>query len=251
MFEKLGKQRASEVRYRLRLLARLKRKLRDRNASHGLDMSSYIKPENYDMFLESTKDLVGVCDERSLNGVKMFKKPEMGKKIGHLIKRMANFKIGKAIRERDTISRQEATDFLTLHEVEWTEKVSSIAHQTTKEKRFNKKDMLPVTEDLISLQKFLDTKLREYTTLLNTEKTISNWRNFAKILLCKVQSFNFRRGNEASKMLLAKFLERANWRQCNSEIVNTLQTFEQEIAKRYIKYNIFKNIFQMLHFMKL
>lgn len=164
---------------------------------------------------------------------------------------MANFKIGKAIRERDTISRQEATDFLTLHEVEWTEKVSSIAHQTTKEKRFNKKDMLPVTEDLISLQKFLDTKLREYTTLLNTEKTISNWRNFAKILLCKVQSFNFRRGNEASKMLLAKFLERANWRQCNSEIVNTLQTFEQEIAKRYIKYNIFKNIFQMLHFMKL
>lgn len=251
LFEKLGKQRASEVRYRLRLLARLKRKLRDRNASHGLDMSSYIKPENYDMFLESTKDLVGVCDERSLNGVKMFKKPEMGKKIGHLIKRMANFKIGKAIRERDTISRQEATDFLTLHEVEWTEKVSSIAHQTTKEKRFNKKDMLPVTEDLISLQKFLDTKLREYTTLLNTEKTISNWRNFAKILLCKVQSFNFRRGNEASKMLLAKFLERANWRQCNSEIVNTLQTFEQEIAKRYIKYNIFKNIFQMLHFMKL
>lgn len=102
-------------------------------------MSSYIKPENYDMFLESTKDLVGVCDERSLNGVKMFKKPEMGKKIGHLIKRMANFKIGKAIRERDTISRQEATDFLTLHEVEWTEKVSSIAHQTTKKKRFNKK----------------------------------------------------------------------------------------------------------------
>lgn len=77
LFEKLGKQRASKVRYRLRLLARLKRKLRDRNVSHGLDMSSYIKPENYDMFLESTKELVGVCDE-SLNRLKMFKKPEMG-----------------------------------------------------------------------------------------------------------------------------------------------------------------------------
>lgn len=78
LFEKLGKQRASKVRYRLRLLARLKRKLRDRNVSHGLDMSSYIKLENYDMFLESTKELVGVCDERSLNRLKMFKKPEMG-----------------------------------------------------------------------------------------------------------------------------------------------------------------------------
>lgn len=42
------------------------------------------------------------------------------------------------------------------------------------------------------------------------------------------------------KMLLAKFPDRANCWQCNSEIVNTLQTLEQEIAKRYIKYNIFK-----------
>lgn len=64
---------------------------------------------------------------------------------------MANFKIGKAIKERDTILRQEATDFITLHEVEWTEKISSIDHQTTKQKRFNKKDMLSVTEDVISL----------------------------------------------------------------------------------------------------
>lgn len=85
---------------------------------------------------------------------------------------MANFKIGKAIKERDTILRQEATDFIALHEVEWIEKISSIAHQTTKQKRFNKKDMLSVTEDVISLQKFLVTKLREYTALLNTEKTI-------------------------------------------------------------------------------
>lgn len=52
---------------------------------------------------------------------------------GHLIKRMANFKIGKAIKERDTILRQEATDFIALHEVEWIEKISSIAHQTTKQ----------------------------------------------------------------------------------------------------------------------
>lgn len=150
MFEKLRKQRSSKVRHRLRLLARLKRKLRDRNVSHGLDMSSYIKPENY-MFLESTKELVGVCDERSLNRLKMFKKPEMGGKIGHLIRRIANFKIDKAIKERDTILRQEATDFIALHEVEWTEKISSIAHQITKQKRFNKKDMLSVTEDVISL----------------------------------------------------------------------------------------------------
>lgn len=34
------------------------------------------------MFLESTKELVGVCDERSLNRLKMFKKPEMGGEVG-------------------------------------------------------------------------------------------------------------------------------------------------------------------------
>lgn len=113
MLEKLRKQRSSKVRHRLRLLARLKRKLRDRNVSHGLDMSSYIKPENYDMFLESTKKLVCVCDERSLNRLKMFKKPEMGGKIGHLIRRIANFKIDKAIKERDTILRLQISSHYT------------------------------------------------------------------------------------------------------------------------------------------
>lgn len=47
-------------------------------------MSLYIKFENYDMFLEFIKKLVGVCDERSLNRLKMFKKLEMGGKLGIL-----------------------------------------------------------------------------------------------------------------------------------------------------------------------
>lgn len=68
-------------------------------------MSLYIKFENYDMFLEFIKKLVGVCDERSLNILKMFKKLEMGGKIGYFIRCMVNFKIGKVIKERDIILR--------------------------------------------------------------------------------------------------------------------------------------------------
>lgn len=63
---------------------RFKWKLRDWNVLYGLDMSLYIKFENYDMFLEFIKKLVGVCDERSLNRLKMFKKLEMGGKLGIL-----------------------------------------------------------------------------------------------------------------------------------------------------------------------
>lgn len=144
---------------------------------------------------------------------------------------MANFKIGKAIKERDTISRQEATDFITLHEVEWTEKMSSIAHQTTKQKRFNKKDMLSVTEDVISLQKFLVTKFREYTALQNTEKPSKIGEISPKFYFVK-WNLSISQGEmkrHEIKMLLAKFLDRANCWQCNSEIVNTLQTLEQEM----------------------
>lgn len=63
---------------------RFKWKLRDWNVLYGLDMSLYIKFKNYDMFLEFIKKLVGVCDERSLNRLKMFKKLEMGGKLGIL-----------------------------------------------------------------------------------------------------------------------------------------------------------------------
>ena len=37
--------------------------------------------------------------------------------------------------------------------------IGSLANQTTNEKRFNKKEMLPGTEDLQKLQKYLDNEI--------------------------------------------------------------------------------------------
>ena len=66
---------------------------------------------------------------------------------------------GEAIVERNKDKRGDIADFLFLYAKNWSSKIGSLAHQTTNEKRFNKKEMLPVTEDLQKLQKYLDNEI--------------------------------------------------------------------------------------------
>lgn len=163
----------------------------------------------------------------------MFNKPETAKKVGQLLNKLADLKNGKAVKERNLKERQESLDFSELYKVEWTDRISSIPHQTTKERRFNKKDMLPVTEDLIKIQIFLEMKIKECTEMLKQETSLTNWKNLAKVCLVKVQTFNFRQGNESSKMLVETYKKRAKWRECNTEIFQTLDKLERELGKRY------------------
>ena len=112
------------------------------------------------------------------------------------------------------------------------------ALQVSLQKRgiFNKKDMLPITQDLVKLQNFCDRMIKEYSETLLKNKCYQFWRKLANITLCKVQLFNFRRGNECSKMLKIKYDKSADRRQCNEEIFKCLDKVERELAKRYITF---------------
>ena len=91
--------------------------------------------------------------------------------------------------------------------------------------------MLPVTEDLQKLQKYLDCEIGIESQKLASEPT-KNWKVLAFLLLTKVTLFNFRRGNECAGMQVKKFQQRDDWRKGNQEIHQSLTSFEQELAKR-------------------
>jgi hypothetical protein len=104
------------------------------------------------------------------------------------------------------------------------------------ERRFNKKQLLPLTEDLVKLQTFLDKKMKDAEKDLLSEPGKQNWRAFANYLLTKITLFNFRRGNECAAMQVTKYLERADWRTGNTEIYNSLNKLECELAKKYVTF---------------
>lgn len=140
--------------------------------------------------------------------------------------------MGEAIAERDKTKRTDISDFLCLYDKTWSAKIGSLAHQTSVEKKFNKKQMLPVTEDVQKLQKHLDTAIEEECKELASEPSKKKWKAFAYLLLTKVTLFNFRRGNEVAAMQVKKFQERYDWKTGNQEIYKSLTGFEQELAKR-------------------
>lgn len=234
-FDRLGRRRAGEVRYRMRLLERIKRAARSLTKIDGSELSDYLAPDKFDAVVEAVRTTVGVSDERSLNGVIMFAKPELAKKTGQLIRKFAEMIEGRLVVDRNRERRQDVADFLYLYSTQWSSKIGSIAHQTSVERRFNKKQLLPLTEDLVKIQSFLDKNIEKAGKELSDDPGKQNWREFANYLLTKVTMFNFRRGNECAAMQVEKFLNRADWKAGNTEIYSSLNKFESELAKQYVK----------------
>lgn len=77
-------------------------------------------------------------------------------KLGHLLKKCAKIKKSEALVAGNEQKSKEADDVLSLLESEWTDEVSSKALSTLKENKMHSKEqVLPLTEDIMKLQTYL------------------------------------------------------------------------------------------------
>lgn len=83
-----------------------------------------------------------------MSGTKTYCKPAIALKAGEFLKKVAGLKRGQAVRKRNTADRDEISEFIGLYDREFRT-VSSVAHQTIHERKFNNKVLLPLTEDLL------------------------------------------------------------------------------------------------------
>ena len=231
-FERLGNRRANEVRYRMRLLERVKGEVKSLCDSSLESLESFLTPDQFPLFIQAVRAVVGISEDRSLNGVMMFDKPELAKKVGQMIRKFAEICEGRFVVNGNREARQSVKDFLFLYTTQWKSKIGSIAHQTSAEKKFNKKVALPLTEDVQKVQQHLDKEIVKLGNMLQKSPCPQTWQEFAKVILTKLTLFNFRRGNECAAMQVAKFQQRNDWKLDNQEIYQSLQSFEQELAQR-------------------
>lgn len=151
-FEKLGIQRASEVRSKIRILGRLKLELRKLTSNENSELEEFLTPEHFDLCVSGVKLLCGAENgEKSLSGTETFLKPDLALKAGQLLKKTAIWKRGKALRCRDTYAKQDADDFLDLYRGEWSDRIGGVARQTFSERKYNKQEVIPLTEDIVKL----------------------------------------------------------------------------------------------------
>jgi len=83
LFNKLGLERAADVRCRLRYLARLKLQM---SVPGGYE--TIIKAQHFDAVLAATKELCGVSQQRTLNGCLKLEKPHIALKVGQFLKKI-------------------------------------------------------------------------------------------------------------------------------------------------------------------
>ena len=227
--ERHGQDNLHLVSQGIRQLSRLLIQLRTNN-SMGIHLKDFLKPEYFDHIVASVKTLCNF-EESSAKSVRI---TSLALKLGHAINKCITIQRGKALREKDQVLLQDMDNLEKLMGSEWSDSISYHSLGTLYKRKFNKPDLLPVTEDLEVLRKHLLQKIVTCTATLKAAPTIQNWGELAETTLCRVITFNKRRGGEVSKMLLSSFVERPDWKKTATKgIEDCLEPIEKELCKRY------------------
>ena len=232
LFRKHGPARCKDIISRMRVLGRMLNVL-NIDRLERLTLMDLIDGKHFDLVLQSAETL---CKSKfDEHGRATFDVPSNGIQLGHALMRVAYLKKGFGIRQNDTSMELEADRFITLHKNEWNESISGRALTTLALRKMTSPKTLPLTEDIVQLNKYLHAKLHELVIEVGNRMTYDAWRDLAEVLLCNLIIFNKRRGGETSKILLTEFVNRPDWRtNTNLEISRCLTPLELQLLKRHI-----------------
>lgn len=84
--------------------------------------------------------------------------PSLALKVGHSVNKCCSIVLGNAIENQNKELQQKADEFIKLLQMNWTDDVSSSALKTLTEAKRNKNGLLPSTEDIQALTRYIKTQ---------------------------------------------------------------------------------------------
>ncbi|CAH1108062.1 unnamed protein product [Psylliodes chrysocephalus] len=215
----------------MRQLARLLLKIKEIN-NDITTLYMAMKPTNFLTLIQAVKN---VCVS-SYESVHSFKIPSLALKLGHHLRKCAKIARGVALRKGDLNTDKDMTNFLNIMDIEWSNRISSNAVRTLVDKKMNCVQMLPITEDIIKLNRHLDALIEIYKFNIQNDVDLKqSWSKLAAAILCRIILFNKRRSEEASRMTLSQYACRPNWKeQATQETKESLTPLETKLAERLI-----------------
>lgn len=117
-------------------------------------MIDALQPNKFDTVVMATKTLC--VESREPGDRPSFKTPSTALKIGYGIRRIVSIERGKALKKGDLRKSEEMLSFLSVFDIEWSTRVSSSALSTLSLRKMNSVDLLPISEDLVKLNKFIE-----------------------------------------------------------------------------------------------
>ncbi|KAK4874472.1 hypothetical protein RN001_013832 [Aquatica leii] len=159
--------------------------------------------------------------------------PSLALKLDHTLRKCALIARGIVLRKGDLQISKQMEPFLDLMNIEWNAKVLSAALRTLRQKKMNPPQLLPLTDDLITVNKYLENVMKESTNKIRNSFNPQMWAKLAAVTSCRIILFNKRRSGKASGMTLTQYAWRPNWKeQSTSKIKATLTPIENNLANR-------------------
>lgn len=218
------------IRQTMRQLGRLL--LQTRNTNHNIRaIFDLLLPINFEILITGVQNLCAAS--RNNTNTLEYGIPSLALKLGHSLRKCAQIVRGIALRKGDLNCDRNMKSFIDLMELEWRKKVSAAALRTLSQRKMNSTRILPLTDDIVKLNQYLNTTIKELTVTLNLEHFPQNWFRLAAATLARIIIFNRRRSGEASRMTLNHYACRPEWSaQCTSELKKTLTPLETALASR-------------------
>ncbi|XP_060081429.1 uncharacterized protein LOC132560770 [Ylistrum balloti] len=231
-----GKDHIPFTRAKMREMGRLLEKVRqtdENDETQSMTVKDMLHPAKFDMVVKGIHSLCTYTLQEQ-NNVPQCDIPSLALKLGHSLRKCAYIKQGLCIRSEDLNGEKAAAAFIKLMDMEFTQKVSSIALSTLKENK--KPSVLPVTSDVVKFSSCIQSKIVSLSTeLQNAEKEScpATFQSLAKATLSHIITFNKKRSGEVGRMTVENYTNRsAVGNEGNQDIFEMLSTVEQKLSKR-------------------
>lgn len=197
----------------------------------SVSLVDVLKPDSFDLVVQATKKLCVTQTEKHKRPE--FGMPSLALKIGYALKKCASIERGMALRKMNLKLDRILTAFLKIMELEWSVRISSNALSTLYKRKMNQTQLLPLTSDLIKLNKSITDNINKFHIQLEGLCTRENWQALACYTLGRIILFNKRRSGEAAKMTIENFNSRPLWsEQSTDEIKHSLTPFEKKLTEK-------------------
>src|SRR6218665_2468458 len=141
---KHGERRKNVTSQEMHQLSRLLKEVCEDNAGNEpTTLASLLTGSNFDRVVAAAERLPGRYKDTDTRRP-MCRKPSVGLKLGHLLRRCAELKKGDAIRTEDEVMGKEADTFISLLGSEWNSKIVSASSTSLKNSQYNNPDILPL-----------------------------------------------------------------------------------------------------------
>lgn len=222
------------VKQNMRRLAKLLKYAKDQNKNIK-EMIDLLKPSFFEELI-----VPGVNQIARFNSeTEEYESPTLALNFGTLIKKCCDLAYIILLQKNNSEMRRKEIKILkTLIESQWANEVSAQAALDLNKRKWNKKELVPLTSDLKIMHTYLvDTAKNSYRSLIQNDADVASYTILKEVLYCQIILLNRRRPAEVAQLRVETYKsvdletndERREFQHCLTEtekvLLNTYSRF--------------------------